>query len=103
PFANIAHGTSSVISQRMALGLADFVVNETGFAADLGAEKYFDLVMPASGLKPDLAVLIASARALCTQGSGDEKGPFDVAALRKGLCNLTRHLENLRKFHVPVV
>lgn len=103
PFANIAHGTSSVISQRMALRLADYVVNETGFAADLGAEKYFNLVMPASGLKPDLAVLIASARALCTQGSGDEKGPFDLASLRKGLCNLGRHIDNLRKFHVPVV
>lgn len=103
PFANIAHGTSSVISQRMALGLADYVVNETGFAADLGAEKYFDLVMPASGLKPALAVLIASARALCTQGSGDERGPFDLASLEKGLCNLGRHIENIGKFHVPVV
>jgi formate--tetrahydrofolate ligase len=103
PFANIAHGTSSVISQRMGLALADYVVNETGFAADLGAEKYFNLVMPASGLKPDLAVLIASARALCTQGSADEKGPFDVATLRKGLCNLGRHIDNLRKFHVPIV
>lgn len=103
PFANIAHGTSSVISQRMALGLADYVVNETGFAADLGAEKYFDLVMPASGLKPDLAVLIASVRALCAQGSGDEMRPPDAASLRKGLCNLGRHIENLRKFHVRIV
>lgn len=103
PFANIAHGTSSVLSQRMALQLADYVVNETGFAADLGAEKYFDLVMPASGLKPNLAVLIASARALCTQGTGSEKGPFDVASLRKGLCNLGHHIHSLRKFHVPVV
>ncbi|MCX7894241.1 MAG: formate--tetrahydrofolate ligase, partial [Burkholderiales bacterium] len=70
PFANIAHGTSSVISQRMALGLADYVVNETGFGADLGAEKYFNIVMPSSGLRPDAAVLIASARALCAQGNG---------------------------------
>ncbi|MGC8761109.1 MAG: formate--tetrahydrofolate ligase [Bryobacteraceae bacterium] len=103
PFANIAHGTSSVISQRMALGLADYVVNETGFGADLGAEKYFNIVMPASGLRPDAAVLIASARALCAQGDGNEKGPFTVDSLRRGLANLARHLDNLQKFHVPVV
>lgn len=103
PFANIAHGTSSVISQRMALGLADYVINETGFGADLGAEKYFNIVMPSSGLRPDAAVLIASARALCTQGEGSEKGPFSADALRRGLCNLERHLDNLQKFHVPVV
>lgn len=103
PFANIAHGTSSVISQRMALRVADYVVNETGFAADLGAEKYLNVVMPASGLKPHLAVVIASARALCTQGSGNEKGPFDLATLRRGLCNLGQHLENLGKFHLPAV
>ena len=103
PFANIAHGTSSVICQRMALRLADYVVNETGFAADLGAEKYLNLVMPATGLKPDLAVLIASVRALCTQGSGNEGGPYDLPSLRKGLCNLGRHIDNLGKFHLPVV
>lgn len=103
PFANIAHGTSSVISQRMALGLADYVINETGFGADLGAEKYFNIVMPSSGLRPDAAVLIASARALCTQGNGSEKGPFTADALRRGLANLERHLDNLQKFHVPVV
>jgi formate--tetrahydrofolate ligase len=103
PFANIAHGTSSVISQRMALGLADYVVNETGFGADLGAEKYFNIVMPSSGLRPDAAVLIASARALCAQGNGSEKGPFTAEALRRGLANLERHLDNLQKFHVPVV
>lgn len=103
PFANIAHGTSSVISQRMALGLADYVINETGFGADLGAEKYFNIVMPSSGLRPDVAVLIASARALCTQGNGSEKGPFTLDALRRGLVNLERHLDNLQKFHVPVV
>ncbi|MBI5085392.1 MAG: formate--tetrahydrofolate ligase, partial [Acidobacteria bacterium] len=103
PFANIAHGTSSVISQRMGLQLADYVVNETGFGADLGAEKYFDVVMPSSGIVPSMAVLIASARALCTQGSGDERGPFDSAAMQKGLCNLERHLQSLGKFHVPVL
>jgi formate--tetrahydrofolate ligase len=103
PFANIAHGTSSVIAQRIGLRLADYVVNETGFAADLGAEKYFDLVMPSSGIKPSLAVLIASARALCTQGTGDESGPFDLPALRAGLVNLGRHIDNLRRFRVPVL
>ncbi len=87
PFANIAHGTASVASIRMALGLADFVVNETGFAADLGAEKFFDIVMPASGLRPDVAVMVATVRA--------------VAA--NGLDNLARHIENVRLFGVPVV
>ncbi len=87
PFANIAHGTASVASIRMALGLADFVVNETGFAADLGAEKFFDIVMPSSGLRPDVAVMVATARA--------------VAA--NGLDNLARHVENVRLFGVPVV
>jgi formate--tetrahydrofolate ligase len=95
PFANIAHGTSSVISQKMALRLADYVVNETGFAADLGAEKYFDLVMPSAGTQPALAVLIASARALCAQDS--------AGTIRAGLPNLHRHIDNLRKFHVPVL
>lgn len=103
PFANIAHGTSSVIAQSLGLRLADYVVNETGFAADLGAEKYFDIVMPASGITPSLAVLIASARALCAQGSGDDKAGRDIEALRRGLCNLGRHIENLKKFHVPVL
>jgi formate--tetrahydrofolate ligase len=103
PFANIAHGTSSVISQQMGLQLADFVVNETGFGAELGAEKYFDLVMPSSGITPAAAVLIASVRALATQGSGDEKAPAALASLRAGLANLGKHIENLQKFQVPIV
>jgi formate--tetrahydrofolate ligase len=97
PFANIAHGTSSVIAQRMALRLGDYVVNETGFAADLGAEKFFDVVMPTTGLKPSLTVIIASVRALCSQGSGNEKGPFDRETLRKGLANPDRHLPGRRR------
>lgn len=76
PLANIAHGTSSVIAHRMALSLADYVVNETGFGADLGAEKYFGIVLPASGLRPDAVVLIAYVRALCAQGNGGEKVRF---------------------------
>lgn len=103
PFANIAHGTSSVLSQQMALRLADYVVNETGFGADLGAEKYINIVMRQTGLRPDLGVLIASARALCAQGAAREDAPADVATLRAGFPNLDRHIENLREFGVPVV
>jgi formate--tetrahydrofolate ligase len=94
PFANIAHGTSSVISQKMGLALADWVVNETGFAADLGAEKYMDLVMPSSGIAPSAAVLIASVRALYAQGKGD---------LIAGFANLDRHITNLQKFGLAIV
>lgn len=91
PFGNIAHGTASVTSIRMALGLADYVVNESGFAADLGAEKFFDIVMPSSGLRPDVAVLVASVRAM------------DAVGRDAGAANLERHVENLRAFGVPVV
>jgi formate--tetrahydrofolate ligase len=94
PFANIAHGTSSVLAQKMALGLAEFVVNEAGFGADLGAEKYFDIVMPSSGLRPAAAVLVASARALHSHASHGDPG---------GFANLERHITNLGKFGVPVV
>jgi formate--tetrahydrofolate ligase len=98
PFANIAHGTSSVIAQQIALDLAEYVVNETGFAADLGAEKFLDIVMPASGLKPAAAVLVATVRGIRHQaGNAAQKN------LTAGLDNLAKHVENLRKFHLPVV
>jgi formate--tetrahydrofolate ligase len=100
PFANIAHGTASVSSIRMALGLADYVVNETGFAADLGAEKFFDIVMPASGLRPDVAVLVASVRAVAAQSG---KAECTLETLAAGVGNLARHVENVRAFGVPVV
>ena len=104
PFANIAHGTSSVLSQKMALRLADYVVNETGFGADLGAEKYLDIVMPASGIKPSMAVVIASIRALTLQGSRERTSLLsDKEALKRGLCNLAKHAENLKKFNLPIV
>ncbi|MDX2034862.1 MAG: formate--tetrahydrofolate ligase [Blastocatellia bacterium] len=104
PFANIAYGTSSVISQRMALKLADYVVNESGFGADLGAEKYFDIVMAASKAKPSAAVLIATARALTAHGAAPGTAPeHDLDALGRGMANLAKHLENLRKFRVPVI
>ncbi|MEW5979112.1 MAG: formate--tetrahydrofolate ligase [Acidobacteriota bacterium] len=104
PFANIAHGTSSVISQKMALKLADYVVNESGFAADLGAEKYLDIVMPSSGLKPSAGVLIATVRGLAAQGvSAGAAVPSGKAAVERGFCNLDKHIENLRKFGLPLV
>jgi formate--tetrahydrofolate ligase len=97
PFANIAHGTSSVLAQRMGLHLVDYVVNETGFAADLGAEKFFDLVMPMCGHVPSAAVVIVTLKALRAQG-GAADGP--VAA---GFPNLDRHLANLKRWGVPPV
>lgn len=104
PFGNIAHGTSSLISQMMALRCADYVVNEAGFGADLGAEKYFDIVMPHSGIKPAAVVLVATARALAAHGAlpgaTDKSGP---EAVRRGLPNLARHLANMRKFGGNVV
>jgi formate--tetrahydrofolate ligase len=98
PFANIAHGTSSLLAQKMGLHLADYVVNETGFASDLGAEKYFDIVMPASGLQPSAAVLIASTRSLLRHGANQSPLDFDA-----GFSNLAKHIENLRNFGVPIV
>ena len=98
PFANIAHGTSSVVAQRLGLHLADYVVNETGFAADLGAEKFFDLVMPMCGHVPSAAAVIVTLKALRTQG-GSPDGPVDL-----GFPNLARHVDNLRRWGVqPVI
>lgn len=98
PFANIAHGTSSTLAQRMGLRLADFVVNETGFAADLGAEKFFDLVMPMSGHVPAATAVIVTLKALRAQ-SGRPDGPVE-----SGFANLDRHLGNLQRWGVtPVV
>lgn len=98
PFANIAHGTSSVITQRLGLHLADYVVNETGFAADLGAEKFFDLVMPMCGHVPSAAAVIVTIKALRTQG-GSPDGPIDL-----GFPNMARHVDNLRRWGVtPVI
>src|SRR6266568_8348865 len=94
PFGNIAHGTSSVISQEMGLRLADYVVNECGFASDLGAEKYFDIVMQQSGIVPSAAVLVTTVRSMKNQGEGD---------FERGLPNLGRHIEILKGFGVPIV
>jgi formate--tetrahydrofolate ligase len=94
PFGNIAHGTSSVICQEMGLRLADYVVNECGFASDLGAEKYFDIVMQQSGIVPAAAVLVTTIRSLRNQGEGDFK---------RGLPNLGKHIEILKGFGMPIV
>jgi len=105
PFANIAHGNNSIIATDLALHLADYVVTEGGFAADLGAEKFFDIVCNISDLKPDVAVLVASVRALKMHGglSLAELATEDLGALEAGLANLGAHLDNLAKFGLPVV
>jgi formate--tetrahydrofolate ligase len=105
PFANIAHGCSSVIATRAALSLADLVVTEAGFGADLGAEKFFDIKCRLAGLAPAAAVVVATVRALKFNGGVPvaELGREDLAALERGLPNLLRHVENLRGFGVPVV
>jgi formate--tetrahydrofolate ligase len=94
PFANIAHGTSSVISQKMGMRMADYVVNETGFAADLGFEKYMDLVSPLSGIKPSVAVVVTTVQSMKQQGEGD---------LQRGLTNLEKHIAIVRGFGLPAV
>jgi formate--tetrahydrofolate ligase len=98
PFGNIAHGTSSVLAQRIGLHLADYVINETGFAADLGAEKFFDLVMPMCGHVPAVAVVIVTIKALRGQG-----GPGNSGSIEAGFPNLARHLDNLKRWSVPAV
>ena len=105
PFANIAHGCNSVVATKTALKLADYVVTEAGFGADLGAEKFFDIKCRKAGLAPDAAVLVATIRALKMQGgvARDALGTEDVDAVRRGLKNLGRHIRNIGKFGVPVV
>ena len=106
PFANIAHGCNSVMATQTALCLADAVVTEAGFGADLGAEKFLDIKCRQSGLRPDAVVLVATVRALKMQGgvAKDDLGTPDVAALERGAVNLERHIQNLQKFGLtPVV
>ena len=105
PFANIAHGTCSVLSNRMALKLADYVVTECGFGADLGAEKFFDIVCRHSGLWPSAVVLVATTRALKVHGGASESQAQleNMTALEGGLENLTVHVENVLSHDVPVV
>ena len=105
PFANIAHGCNSVIATKMAMKLADYVVTEAGFGADLGAEKFFDIKCRYAGIKPDAAVIIATVRALKMHGgvTKDRIMTENVEAVREGLCNLEKHIENVKGFGVPVV
>ncbi len=106
PFANIAHGCNSIMATRMALKLADYVVTEAGFAADLGAEKFVDIKCRKAGLRPSAAVVVATVRALKYHGgvAKDDLGEENLEALKKGLPNLLRHVENVTKnFGLPCV
>ena len=105
PFANIAHGCNSVMATRLGLKLADVVVTEAGFGADLGGEKFLDIKCRAAGLKPSCAVVVATVRALKMHGgiARNALGPENVEAVQRGTANLARHVENLRKFGLPVV
>jgi len=104
PFANIAHGCNSVIATKAGLKLADYVVTEAGFGADLGAEKFLNIKCRKSGIKPDCVVIVATIRALKMHGGlgKDELKNENVSALKKGLVNLERHINNTRKFGIPV-
>lgn len=107
PFANIAHGTSSIIANRIGLKLADFVVTEAGFGADLGAEKFFNIVCPVAGIWPSAVVLVATCKALKYHGgvSVDEakEGGKHLDALKNGLVNLEAHIKNLKQFETPII
>ena len=98
PFANIAHGTNSLIATRTGLKLSDYFVTEAGFGSELGAEKFFDIVCRVGNLKPDAVVLVVSIRALKRNGNGK-----DITAVKKGLSNLEKHLENISYFGVPLI
>ena len=104
PFANIAHGCNSVIATKTGLKLADYVITEAGFGADLGAEKFLNIKCRKSGLKPSCVVIVATIRALKMHGglAKDELKNENIEALKKGLVNLERHIENIRKFGLPV-
>ncbi len=105
PFANIAHGCNSVVATQTALGLADYVVTEAGFGADLGAEKFFNIKCRKAGLKPAVAVIVATVRAMKMNGgvARADLGTENVAAVQRGCPNLGRHIENVKSFGVPVV
>lgn len=105
PFANIAHGCNSMRATRTALKLADYTITEAGFGADLGAEKFFDIKCRMGGLKPDAVVLVATVRALKYNGgvAKADLGEENLEALKKGIVNLEKHIENIAKYHVPCV
>lgn len=105
PFANIAHGCNSIMATKLGLKLADYLVTEAGFGADLGAEKFFDLKCRFGGLKPEAVVIVATVRALKMNGgvAKDQLGTEDLEALARGVVNLEKHIENMAKFGVPAV
>ncbi len=105
PFANIAHGNNSIIATKMALTLSDYVVTESGFGSDLGAEKFMDIVAGYSGLRPNVVVVVATARALKMHGgvARDKVNEENVVALKEGLANLDKHVENMQGYGIPVV
>jgi len=105
PFANIAHGCNSLIATKLSMRLSDFTVTEAGFGADLGAEKFIDIKCRQAGLSPDAVVLVATVRALKMHGGvpKDKLGQPDVAAVEKGMCNLLKHIENIKGWGLPVV
>ncbi len=105
PFANIAHGCNSIRATKTALKIADYVITEAGFGADLGAEKFFDIKCRKAGLTPDAVVLVATVRALKYNGGvpKNELAAENLEAVKKGICNLEKHIENLQKYHVPIV
>ena len=105
PFANIAHGCNSVIATKTALKMADYIITEAGFGADLGAEKFFDIKCRISGLKPDTVVLVATIRALKYNGyvAKNDLNSENMDALQAGIANLEKHIENIQKYHVPVI
>ena len=103
PFANIAHGCNSILATKLALKLSDYTITEAGFAADLGAEKFLDIKCRIAGLKPNCIVLVATIRALKHHGGALELNKEDLNALNKGFENLDKHIENMKKYNVPVV
>ena len=105
PFANIAHGCNSVRATKTALKLADYAITEAGFGADLGAEKFFDIKCRMAGLHPDAVVLVATVRALKYNGgvAKEDLSKENLDALKKGIVNLEKHIENVAKFGVPCV
>ncbi len=105
PFANIAHGCNSVRATKMALKMSDITITEAGFGADLGAEKFFDIKCRKAGLKPDAVVLVATVRALKYNGgvAKSDLAEENLEALKKGIVNLEKHIENIQKYDVPVI
>jgi len=103
PFANIAHGCNSIMATKLAMKLADYVVTEAGFGADLGAEKFLDIKCREAGIKPNAVVIVATIRALKMHGGAIDYTKEDVEALKAGICNLEKHIENIQHFGLPYV